>query len=124
MLTYNPQICNPCPKNHTPLHFYFSTFKNCSAVNKEETSEIPKPILVVNGFCETPLDKRKEEVFPHQMLKYCQSRGHVLVTTVQLLCMYIDIKQHPERTKEIIEELLNCVSIYNKYTDYGEFIKH
>lgn len=80
-----------------------------------ENNKTPKPILIVNGYCDIPLKERKEEVFPNQMLRYCESRGHALITTSQLLCLYIDIKNNPMCAGERISELLTCVGKYQRY---------
>lgn len=89
----------------------------------EENSHSPKPILIVNGYCETPLTERTEDVFPNQMLKYCEARGHVLITTTQLLCLYIDIKNHPDCAEKRIIELLSCVGKYQRYLDFENYLK-
>lgn len=88
----------------------------------EENEHEPKPLLIVNGFCDTPLTERKEEVFPDQMLKYCVARGHVLITTTQLLCLYIEVKKDPSCAESRINELLTCVGRYTRYLDYDKYI--
>lgn len=87
-----------------------------------EKENVPKAILIVNGYCDTPLTERTEEVFPEQMLKFCESREHALVTTTQLLCMYIEIKQNPSCTTERIRELLSCVGRYQRYQNYEDYL--
>ena len=89
----------------------------------EENNQMPKALLIENAFCETPLSERKEEVFPDQMLKYCEARGHALITTTQLLCMYIEIKKDPSCAQERITELLSCVGKYPRYLDYENFLE-
>ncbi len=89
----------------------------------EEKERSPKPLLIVNGYCDTPLAERVEDVFPNQMLKYCEARGHALITTTQLLCLYIEIKKNPTCAKERITELLSCVGKYQRYLDYDNYIK-
>lgn len=81
----------------------------------EENGKIPKAILIVNGYCDTPLQNRKEEVFPHQMLKYSESRNHCLMTTTQLLCLFIEVKNNPSCLNDRIEELLQTTGKYNRY---------
>ena len=88
----------------------------------EDNESVPKPLLIVNGFCDVPVLDRAEEVFPHQMLKYCVARGHALVTTTQLLCLYIEIQQNPECKTERISELLSCVGKYPRYQNFSEFL--
>ena len=89
----------------------------------EKKEHAPKPILIVNGYCDTPLVERAEDVFPNQMLKYCETRGHALITTTQLLCLYIEIKKNPACAEERITELLSCVGKYQRYLDYDKHIK-
>lgn len=88
----------------------------------EEKEHSPKALLIVNGYCDTPLSERTEEVFPDQMLKYCKARKHALITTSQLLCLYIEIKNNPSCAKERIEELLSCSGRYQRYLDLENFI--
>lgn len=88
----------------------------------EDNEIIPKALLIVNGFCDIPVFDRNEEVFPHQMLKYCEARGHALITTTQLLCLYIEIQQNPECKAERIHELLSCVGKYPRYQNFSEFL--
>ena len=89
----------------------------------EEKEHSPKPILIVNGYCDISLTERTEDVFPTQMLKYCEARGHALITTTQLLCLYIDITNNPACANERITELLSCVGKYPRYQDYENYIK-
>ena len=88
----------------------------------EENGHSPKPLLIVNGFCDIPVLSRTEDVFPHQMLKYCEARGHVLITTTQLLCLYIETKNTPSLLKERLEELLSTVGIYQRYQNIKDFL--
>ncbi|MCD7856616.1 MAG: hypothetical protein LUG55_02225 [Clostridiales bacterium] len=89
----------------------------------EETGDSPKSLLIVNGFCDTPVDERTEDVFPHQMLKYCEARGHALITTTQLLCLYIEIQRDPACKEERINELLACIGKYNRYQNTYEYLE-
>ena len=49
------------------------------------------------------------------MLKFSKDREHCLLSTYQLLKLLIEIKQHPEKSEDLIKELLNTVGIYDKY---------
>lgn len=82
----------------------------------------PRALLIVNGYNMLPLNQRTEEVFPDQMLKYSTSREQALITTTQLLCLFIEIQENPECKEERIQELLSTIGRYNRYTDYSEFI--
>ena len=89
----------------------------------EENEVLPKGMLIVNGFCDTPLNERLEDVFPKQMLKYCVARGHVLLTSTQLLCLYIEVCKNPACKDERITELLSCVGKYERYRETKEYLK-
>ena len=88
-----------------------------------ETKKVAKCILVVNGFLDKKLEERKEPVFPDAMLKYCIGHEQCLITTTQLLCLFIEITDNPDCKDERVKELLNTVGVYNRYTDYTPFIK-
>lgn len=88
----------------------------------EENDSLPKGLLIVNGFCDVPIAERTEDVFPHQMLKYCEARGHALLTTTQLLCLFIDVKRDPSCRDVRIDELLSCVGKYERYQDINEYL--
>lgn len=89
----------------------------------EENEVSPKGMLIVNGFCDMPLNERLEDVFPQQMLKYCVSRGHVLLTSTQLLCLYIEVCKNPICKEERITELLSCVGKYERYREIKDYLK-
>lgn len=89
----------------------------------EENEISPKGMLIVNGFCDTPLNERLEDVFPQQMLKYCVARGHVLLTSTQLLCLYIEVCKNPTCKEERITELLSCVGKYERYRETKDYLK-
>ena len=81
----------------------------------ENTGKEPKSILIINGYCDLPLSERKDAIFPNQMLKYAMKKEQCLISTYQLLKLFIEIKEHPEKSDILIHELLNTVGIYNKY---------
>ena len=89
----------------------------------EENEKAPKPLLIVNGYCDTPLIERTQDVFTNPMLKYCESREHALITTTQLLCLYIEIKKNPACAEERITELLSCVGKYQRYQDFQNYLQ-
>lgn len=95
-------------KNAAQLEKWVSEF--ISVNNK-----IPKAVLIVNGYYEVPITERNEPIFPNQMLKFSKDREHCLLSTYQLLKLFIEIKQHPEKSEDLIKELLNTVGIYDKY---------
>lgn len=88
----------------------------------EENEKSPKPLLIVNAYCDLPITERTEDTFPKQMLKYCTVRGHALISTIQLLCLFIDIKNNPSCKKERIKELLETEGIYNRYINLDDYL--
>lgn len=90
---------------------------------KEKENRTPKSILVVNAFREIPLAQRTEATFPDQMLEFSISQKQCLISTIQLLCLFIEITDNPDCKDECIKELLNTVGVYNRYKDYTQFIK-
>ena len=89
----------------------------------DSTEIVPKALLIVNAFCDTPIHERTKKVFPDQMLRYCHARDQCLISTTQLLCLFIDVKNHPETKDETILELLDTVGVYEKYTNIDEYLK-
>lgn len=89
----------------------------------EKNEHEAKPILIVNGYCEMPLQERKEPVFPAQMLPFSTARNHALISTTQLLCLYIETKNNPSCKEERIAELLNTVGVYERYENIYDYIK-
>lgn len=95
-------------KNSAQLEKWASEFM-------ENNGREPKSLLIVNGYYELPLEERKEDVFPNQMLKYANKKEQCLLTTYQLLKLFIDIKEQPENSNSLIMELLQTIGIYKKY---------
>lgn len=72
----------------------------------EETGVQPKPILVVNGWRTTPVHERDQAVFPAQMLPYCKSRNHCLITGLQLLTILQEVEGSPTKAEELRARIL------------------
>ena len=89
----------------------------------EENKRKPKALLIVNGYCNKPLSQRPKNIFPNQMLDFSHTREHTLISTTQLLCLFIDIQNHPETKDEKICELLDTVGVYEKYPNVEEFLR-
>jgi hypothetical protein len=83
----------------------------------------PKGLLIVNAYCETPIDARIDPAFPDQMIAYSVNREHCLLTTIQLLGLYLHLKVHPEETERLISELLNMNGIYKLFDGYSRFLQ-
>jgi hypothetical protein len=90
---------------------------------REAEKRIPKSILLVNAFLKLPLEERKEKVFPSQMQKLSKGRGQCLITTTQLLCLFIEISNNPKCKEARIAELLSTEGVYTRYSNYSRFIK-
>lgn len=67
----------------------------------------PKGILIINGFREKSLRERNEKVFPVQMLGYSQRMQLCLLTTAQLLTLYLDFINGEIDFATIKEKLFN-----------------
>ncbi|SDF60144.1 hypothetical protein [Chitinophaga filiformis] len=83
---------------------------------------IAKGILLVNAFREFPLDERTQAAFPDQMIPYATRRDQCLLTTVQLCSLLLHCRAYPDEKDAIIEELLTTVGLYNKFSNWGNFI--
>ncbi|MDT2865286.1 hypothetical protein [Vagococcus carniphilus] len=88
----------------------------------EQEGKQAKGLLIVNGFREKDLKLRTELIFPDQMINYSIKREHCLISTVQLLGIYIECKKNPDKSNELIFELINTVGVYDKFLDYREFL--
>jgi hypothetical protein len=82
----------------------------------------PKGILVVNGWRDVPLAKRTQLVFPEQMIEYAESRGHCLISGVQLLGAWLDVEEKPGKAGAIARSILTCVGRYSEYTEWQAFV--
>jgi len=67
------------------------------AADFEEKGKAPKGILVVNTWRTLPLTERTEEDFPSQMLPYCKSREHCLITGLQLFLILAEVTKDRDR---------------------------
>jgi CRISPR/Cas system-associated exonuclease Cas4 (RecB family) len=89
----------------------------------EKNGVIPKGILLVNTYKEQPLINRADKSFPDQMLKYSTQREHCLITTLQLLGLYFEIQNFPDKKDELINSLFETVGTYTEFNNWQEFIK-
>jgi hypothetical protein len=91
--------------------------------HKVNTEEDAKGILVVNTWRTTPVSDRSSPDFPDQMLPYATSRGHCLMTGLQLLGAWLDCEAHPEKRDAIFDSMRDCVGRYENYSDWREFLR-
>lgn len=88
-----------------------------------EVNEIkPKGILVVNSYKDTPLKSRSKEGFPHQMLKMSTQREHCLISSIQLLSLYIECLNDPSKKEKIINSLFDTIGVY-KHSDWEDILE-
>lgn len=88
----------------------------------EQSGTMPKGILVVNTWRETPLAERTKEDFPAQMLPYSEGRGHCLVTGLQLYLIRADVEAHPERAEHWRSALLRTSGVMTEPKDWRSVI--
>jgi hypothetical protein len=83
----------------------------------------PKGILIVNAFNNTPLEARTEPAFPDQMIVYSTNREHCLITTAQLLCISLFLRENPDQRDAIISDLFSTSGVYTKFAEYNTWLK-
>lgn len=88
-----------------------------------EKNKKPKPILVVNAWRKQELSKRTEQSFPNQMVEYATNRRQCLLSTTQLLCLFLDIKKNPKKKDALLKEMFETNGIYCKYENPNAFLK-
>lgn len=79
---------------------------------------LPKGFLIVNAFKNKELEKR-QDTFPTQMLKYATQQEICLLTTIQIFNIKYFLKNNPDKTKEIVNELYSTNGIYNKFLEWN-----
>ncbi len=84
--------------------------------------QTPKGFLIVNAFYTTPLNERVEKAFPEQMVEYSANRNHCLLTSTQLLGLYLYLNSYHEERDRVIEELFSTKGVYQRFADYSSFI--
>ncbi len=82
----------------------------------------PKGILIVNAYKDIPIQERKDAAFPNQMLDFSKKRDHCLITSHQLLSLYLDCKNDDEKKNSMIELMFNTKGIFNEYQDWTNYI--
>jgi hypothetical protein len=89
---------------------------------KEQNGTDPKGILLIDAYCETPLNERTEPAFPNQMLKYSTQREHCLATTTQLLGLLLEARAHPEKRVDLVNGLFSTIGVYQEFQDWRAFL--
>lgn len=88
-----------------------------------ETEKEPKGLLIVNTFRDIPIDKRKEASFPFSSGTVVQKNEFCLMTTLQLLCLYIDCKNNPAKTDKIVNKIFKCTGELSEYQNWQDYIE-
>lgn len=60
---------------------------------KKYDIDSPKGILIINTFCETPINERNQRDFPENVIEFSFPRKHCLLTALQLLVLIDDFDQ-------------------------------
>lgn len=84
----------------------------------EVTGTAPKGILVVNTWRETDLSARTEKDFPDQMLPYCVSRDHCLMTGLQLFVIRSEIEADASRAEYWRDKILKTAGVIDGADDW------
>jgi len=74
---------------------------------------VPKGILIVNAFREKPIIERTEDTFPNQMLKYALGRDQCLMSTTDLLNIYLAFSSQQIDFGDIHRLLFNTTGVLN-----------
>ena len=84
---------------------------------------MPKGVLVVNVYKDTPLDDRNVAPFPSNLISYSEKRDHCLITGLQLLGLYIDRKDNPDKKAQVIASIFSTSGVFGYYQDWRGFLK-
>ncbi len=66
-----------------------------------------KGLLIACTFCDTPLPQRKEADFSDSMIEFARHKNICLITTVQLLCIYRDLKLGKVQPDTIYQSIIS-----------------
>lgn len=85
-------------------------------------SSMPKGILIVNAYKDTPLGERTDDAFPAQMMSYCSNREHCLISGIQLLGLYFYVTDNPDKKDEAIDKLFATIGVFDGFDNWEDFI--
>jgi len=88
----------------------------------EEQNVEPKGILIINAYRTTPLNERKEPVFPHQMLDYAGRKVHCLMSGHQLLAHVLAVQQGKMSAEEAQNTISTTIGICQSYSNTADCI--
>jgi len=84
---------------------------------------MPKGVLVVNVYKDTPLYERNGTPFPSNLISYSEKRDHCLITGLQLLGLYLDCKNNPDKKAQVIASIFSNSGVFGYYQDWRGFLK-
>ncbi len=100
--------------------------KDCAQLEKwvmnhfDESGLHPKGILVVVGWRDVALPARKAAVFPDQMTKFAKSRGHCLISGVQMLGIVQEIEADSTRADFWRTEIMKTKGRLKGFEDWHQ----
>lgn len=103
---------------------HLTALERLTANNIPRNGISPKPMLIINAYCNLSLDKRPTMIFPYSLVNYATARNHCLVSTTQLLCLCLDIKRNPHLKEIRTKELMTTVGVYERYSDPYNILIH
>jgi len=83
----------------------------------------PKGLLIVNAYRETELEKRGTNPWVGHTPAICKKQEFCAITGLQLLGIYLEANEHPEKIEEIIEELFSTIGPFERKGDWSKFIE-
>jgi len=89
-----------------------------------EKGNEPKGLFIVNAYRDTELAERGDNPWVGKIPEICERQEFCALTGLQLLNIYFDIREHPEKKDEIIYKLFNTVGPYEGNGNWASFIAH
>lgn len=90
---------------------------------ENEGVESCKGIMFLNAYCKDPLEERDSKtIFPKSMVDYSSRNQHCLMTTTQLLGIYLTLKKDSSHRDRYIDEIFKTIGVYPNFSDYREYI--
>jgi hypothetical protein len=87
---------------------------------------MPKGLLIVNAWRGKPLAERSSQpAFPDQMFEFAvNQRKQCLLTTTQLLGLWIESEKSGARADKLAKKVLDCEGVFPLFADWREFLGH
>jgi len=81
----------------------------------------PKGILIINAFNETPYGERIDSAFPDAVIKYSTRREHCLITSAQLLNIWLCRQQDVLRADAAVARIFQTNGVFVGFEKIGVF---